>query len=1053
MGEHIEVSNEVLLNRVKFVIGIRKLSKDIKKDIVEKYNIAARYYYKHDESLADQITNNMELYLLLRSSMIYRYLSTKNIKMITTDIEEGGKPGPLARMFNSVDNFNKVMSQVTGVSTQDIDMQEGSVNKIVELLKAFDISKTTDTKDADVASPEELEKEADGVNFDDKEITRKELRARIKEDYGQQIKLIVKDLVKVMLALYSSGFTAMPQAGLLVNFEDSEEEMAKNNINKLDLSPLIKLNTDSSRVVFVKKDILFEQKIMKVIRAQLPQLARYAKTQGDDAVPDIKELMTRQDNVVCHKLHLGFQTACIKSCTGNISIHRWITEEMLPSSNCSTAEEWMKTVNKNTSTLTNLKNIEKWYRWCLTNTFIEDLIEAGVKDRSDEELATNVLEVLNRNLRNVVVESDRAVGEQIELRISTDAPIDIDSLIDGISRELNIGNSTSIKVNQIAKDGYARNKVLTLQIVLDEEAANKANLFAGDIIERLVEAGVRPSWSHAMLGKKEDGSIMYWDGFMDPGKAGPENRCYTIYAGSRSGKGVMTSTLVANALADGKQIFYTDGKPENGVCVGSIAWEQQKEAYVFDGKPIGAIPFDGYMENYTNGVRNPSEVSEYLDKLPKALFENKIFQEADVKKFLGLMRYLKSMSLCASIIEGRAGSTLPLDNWQVWIFDEMSNMSKNELNIRKKFAQYLNAKGISADPSLNASKLRKTKGFAEMITSTSDKYDVGIAYINNWVTWLDNLKTLISTASTISLGKANLNLIFIFQEPKWLSPHEKGDEEKHYNITTLASIAKNLKSTKIAGRKAIPRNSGEAAGEYGDATMKFPWIDKIDEGTGWWVISKGSNIKSGDVELFKPFNVWTVPLVNGRMVTLEQLKASDPGAANYKASYYFKGYVEMLFSGGEQSPADILESAYDYANNAVSTLGLAQTLKEYLYDCTNFSGKDTSMTLEEIKDSYENAESENVHESYGPSSIPSDVFDEADENVDESNVQGNTGQTEEWNGNKQVTNANRHSDEELYGLSLGIITQICNTKRVYIDNNKKDQIAQMCMQVLRSWGW
>ena len=47
-------------------------------------------------------------------------------------------------------------------------------------------------------------------------------------------------------------------------------------------------------------------------------------------------------------------------------------------------------------------------------------------------------------------------------------------------------------------------------------------------------------------------------------------------------------------------------------------------------------------------------------------------------------------------------------------------------------------------------------------------------------------------------------------------------------------------------------------------TVKKAWYDgKVNKGTGWWAISKGSDLRSADVQVFKPFSIWTVPIDAG----------------------------------------------------------------------------------------------------------------------------------------------------------------------------------------------
>lgn len=890
-------------------------------------------------------------------SAAMQLLLSEDVILLVKSLDDEFKTEEATKVITISNEVLKIAPQKINMNTNcKPSMLETSCNKASEKLASLEAKQNAQEEKKEPEKVEqaqaEEEKEPD---------SKKELRAKIKKEYAERLEGEVKYLTNVMVALYGSGFTTGGKSGLLVNFEESQ------NSDSID-SPLIRYNINENRVVSVTDNILYEKKLMREIKNQFPQLAKYASTKDNKVLPDINALMSNQDNVVCHKLHIGFQTANVKYCTGEISIRRWITETKV-GKDCKDADEWLKNVNKNTCRLVKMKDIKSWYSWCINNIMVECLMDAGVKSINDDILADKVILAVRRNLKNAVVESDKIPKEQLELRISTDQKYDVDNFIDCLRRSL---NSDSMDVVQTAKQTFDATHVLTVKVIIDKEKANRANIFAADIIENLLESGSRPSWDNAMLGRKEDGDILYWTKFMDPSKASPSDRCYTIYAGSRSGKGVMTSTLVANALSDGKQVFYTDGKPENGVCVGDIAWSVGKEAYVFDGKEAGKDPFAGYMEEYTNGVRQPSEVSEYLTQLPKELFESSEFKATvDIQKFLGVMRYLKSLSLCASIIDARSSGKIPADNWQVWVFDEVSNMSTNELGVREKFASYLNTKGIKISPSLEYSKLIQTKGFSEMTDSSSDKYDAGVAYINDWVKWLNSVEKSINTAATISLGKANLNLIFIFQEPKWLSKAENGNQDKHYGLTTLAAVVKNLKSTKIAGRNAIPTGGGEAAGDYGDATLRGEdWVKKINiEGGGWWYISSGSNIKQGGT-LFKPLNVWTVPLgPSGKMISMEELKRTNPSA---KEAYYFKGYINMLFSAGgiSGSPADILASAYNYADNAVKELGLSESgVKEYIYNCMNFAGNSTGVSLEDVAASYdEDGTGSNM--ASGPSSIP-----------------------------------------------------------------------------------
>lgn len=852
--------------------------------------------------------------------------------------------------YNPNDSEDELIDKATDIISDELIGEYGieeddgiDIGDIDDSDDGLDANETYNNMESDIDDSEENSETEDD----------KEAKKLLSELYESQIEHTVKDLVSVLGAIYQSGFSAMPHAGILLEKGDPNS------------SPLVKLGESHNMVSKIDKGTVYDNKIIKVITSKIPQLKNniVLNNEHKDVVPDVDRLIN--DNGVCYQLHLQFQSANIKFCTGKTSIRKWITETQLSKSGCADFEEWRQKCNNGKYELRNYKkHVKPWYEWCLRNIIIDSMFDYGVRNLADEEKANAVIEAVNKNIRNIIAVSERDIGKKTELKISSNTNIDVEGLKEALSSTLNIGNSSSIEIKQTSVEDYEKYNVLTIAVIYDTDAENKSNLFAGDILNRLIDSGIAPSWDNALMGKKEDGTYFFWKDFMNPDKATPEKRCYTIYAGSRSGKGVMTSTLIANALCDNKQIFYTDGKPEGGACLGDIAWEQGKEAYVFDGKPLGSAPYTGHMEDYTSGVRKYEDVTEYLPRLPKCLFENSTyFKESDLREFLGIMRYLKSLALCAAVIDERAKGNLSSDNWQIWVFDEMTAMSRQEKNIREKFAKYLNNHGIKTGLDLDITKLNNVKGFSSKITPGGNEYDAGIEYIYKWQTWNDNIIKNVSNAAVISLGKALLNLIFIFQEPSWLAVPSKTNTDGMGGITTLAKIVKGLKSTKIAGNKAIPRQAGEAAGEYGDATMNQPWIDKINSGTGWWAMSNSSNIKSSSVTLFKPFTVWTTPIdvKNGnRMISFEELQSIDESAVNYKEEYYLKGYVNKLLGAYGVNPADVLQSAYTYADDAVRTLNFAGNLKEFIYDCSNFALSKDETSYERVMNDSDIAKTNNT---------------------------------------------------------------------------------------------
>lgn len=821
----------------------------------------------------------------------------------------------------NLDNIEDIDNIDTDISDDDL--------LGVDTDELFDVD-DPELEDSDISVGDESAFAEDEIDLDNEEETtetnedkavddtesKKEARENVQKLYEAQINQVADTLVKILSALYKNGFDAMPQEGLYIN----------NNGN----SPLIKL--DKSNNIRTESDCgsIYDFRVMKAIMGLYPQLGMYYPLNKNEkgsfeAVPSFKYLAEK--SAVCHMLHLQFQSANIDYCTGKNSIHTWITETQLKDSGCANAEEWIKTKNHGSRRLTSFKKmVQPWYRWCIKNLIVDSLVEFNVTSLEDFEKATGVIETINRALRNVVVVQERNINkkkntaEKTDIKISTSTGLDSQAIINALESTLNIAGNSSIKVKELAHENFEMYGVLTLSIEYDADAANASDLFAYEIVDKLIESGNTPSWSNALLGKKEDGTYFFWDNFM--GSAEPFRRNYTIYAGSRSGKGVMTSTLIASALCDRKHVFYTDGKPENGACLGEIAWKEGKEAYVFDGQAMGKRPFGGYMETYTNGMRQPDEVASYIEKCPRKLFENRsYFTSEGQKKFLGVMRYLKSLQLCATIVAKRAGGDLPADDWQIWVFDEMTDMSNNEMFVREQFARYARqhtgAKELSPDDT-GYYKIDLSKAKKEQMDPSSDKYDEGLDYIQKWVKWTSSIRHLTSNMSTISMGKANMNIIFIFQEATWIQEHKK--------ITTIGKVVAALKSTKIVGRNAL----ANACGEYGDAnTQKAAWYSKVNSGGGWWAISESADLRNSSVTTFKPYKVWTTPLIPGT-------DDRDPNG-DFDNPKYLAGYIGKLLGSIGVSAADLLQESFDYANQAVQTIGYAGSLKEYIYDCTNFA--------------------------------------------------------------------------------------------------------------------
>lgn len=868
----------------------------------------------------------------------------------------------------------------------------------IDMDDLFDSVDDTEDKGEDepisLDEPEsEPENKKEDTDEDEEDTSEKEKIEAIKHsDAYQFIETNVNNLINTYSILYASGFSGIANVGIMV---------PQSGVNANDWKPIAtvgEINGTSREGIKPAESDAFDKLIMLKIGEILPEFSKIAHRDATEYIPNTDEIMN--GSCICDAIQLQFMTGKINFCKGKTSIRSWISSEVKKSdSGVSNSDEWLAKNNSNQKNrLVNFKYVKQWYKWSLTNIICKAMIDLGLTGAITEY--TQIKDVLNKldsALRTVAVVSEHKKGVVTEIKLSSasiaSGKVEPQVLIDALEGVLNgNGSVKNIKVT-VRNEKAIASGVLTLAIIYNEESANSSNLFAKDVIEDIIRGGQAPSWGHVILGKNQDGSTLFYDDFKNPAKADVSYRCYTIYAGSRSGKGVMTSTLIASALCDpeGVYVFYTDGKPENGVCTGKIAWNKGKEAYIFDGQPYGAKPFDGPLENYTNGMRQPDEITQYMDKLPPMFTDGGFINREEQKIFLGVMRYLRSLVFMSEVVTART-RTLDNSKWAVWVFDEMTSMANREKTIRDKFASYLGSvgQGAKVDPGtlINAKNIAK---FKDYIDKDNEKFDPNVLYIYNWSRWIERAKISIKQAATITLGKANTTLIFIFQAAGWIAERRED--------TLIGYVVNELKSTKIVGRGAL----SPMCRDYGDGTtINKPWYaNYVNTEAKWWAISKSADLKTSDVKLFKPYNIYTIPIdpVTSELLTDEQVSNDK----TIEQDRYLGGYIAKLERSipGIDAAAS-LNAAYEYANYALNELQLspdASNIKEYIYNCATFTinGEDVSIAalnddLNEASETDEasyNSSEQKVYDSEDESEYVDDAINSDDEEDETETVTNN----------------------------------------------------------------
>lgn len=133
---------------------------------------------------------------------------------------------------------------------------------------------------------------------------------------------------------------------------------------------------------------------------------------------------------------------------------------------------------------------------------------------------------------------------------------------------LTIDNMKNLETNLYNEEDESY-QLLDLKYTVDVKLAQGLPDFAYKALAELTKQGVALNWQNILLGNsiKDDliTSIPSGDICLQ------DNRVHWIFAGSRSGKGVMCYNIFTTAMASGLPIFYMDRKPDTSAAMREIA--------------------------------------------------------------------------------------------------------------------------------------------------------------------------------------------------------------------------------------------------------------------------------------------------------------------------------------------------------------------------------------------------------------------------------------------------------------------------------------------------
>lgn len=759
------------------------------------------------------------------------------------------------------------------------------------------------------------------------------------------------------------------------------------------------------------------------------------------------------------RLHTQFMTG---NFTVSADMHKWAEENK---------------VHRNAVKITNFDDLTLWYRKQVSECLTQALIDAGLKIEdaglNDGEV-TSICQLMSKNIKNIIVITNEKTKKNgyLTVKICTGEAINIKSLTSNISEYFSSASAGSKSTEIIVKNDGAASGVIELDIVLSREDYDKASAFSADIIDDIIETGNVPSWGNAILGELNNGGALAYNF--------KKNYSISVYGSSGSGKGIMTSALLSNAIAEGCEVMYFDGKPDNGAALGKVAWDAGVDCAVFNansGKAVGgcAKTFPDFLESYTHGIRNLEMRNSVIAKIP-CLDDNPDWPFKSRETLSRTMLYEVSLALNAfkfvhdAIISRSQGNIEKnpdgSDRWAVFVIDEIENAAGNENTIRGKMKTYMDKIGekevyreeSKTDKSGNVTVQQKKDG--KIKDAKNWDKDPGYLFCKQWLDWADNVCANWDSVVTISLRNSSSTLITIFQTNKWFNQSGSVSTGK----TKIGQLMLRLspKTIKIVGKGALVADN-----QWGDHT-EYAWSSEVNKGK--WVVASNEGTLSDSDKIFKPFKVFTTDLGADVPVPPEDYGAGandcyscrdDIGkvttTGKLKKPLGLQSYIRYLFNSlsseinqqladgkrmpGTETPEGVLSTSLSYFDSLIRVGGTAngRGLVDRMYDVkpiSNFSGQISEAEATEIQSREEQNEANDLDALNSGLNVVAD-------NAEERNfgTQGN-GSQEPFTGNTgtQVNTSNMTDEDAFAGFGGGATSHQPNNAVATIPNFTKATI-------------
>lgn len=617
---------------------------------------------------------------------------------------------------------------------------------------------------------------------------------------------------------------------------------------------------------------------------------------------------------------------------------------------------------RNQVKVTNWKDLQKWIEDQLVRCIALGLYESGIKlDQSTVQMAAACRNMKDK-LKNVVAIVDSQKSYYTIKMCQNVIKFDKDKLEKALNDYLDFSGGGQAGSRAIVKS--IKNDVATVDIVRDMDKYSSAQFMAQTVIDNIIESGSMPSWDDAILGKDDNGIVNY--------NFEKSDRCaVALYGQSGSGKGLMTQSLLQNALIDNCNLFYFDGKPDNGAALAKIAWDRGKEAAVYNGFTDGSKTFPQELENFQHGIRDISMLQRLDDMIPNFEYSpqsmiNKVSWpfyidmskpvgergdgEQNRQQLYAVQRVLEAFHFICDMVNLRANNrTKDIDgdkDFCVFVVDELQNAAKYEKAVRKAMAAYMKAVGevevTTTEIGRNGQTKEKKNGKIKDIKNMQK--DPGYLFCYKWLNWANSIvETDWTKLKTIQLRNSRCTVIMIFQTNDWLAEGNIGQSKNITDIyTRIGKMVQEMsdKVVRIVGKGGLTSSS-----KWGDQ-QQYPWKDEVESGK--WAVGATEGAPGLDrAQIVKPFRIFTTDLGEGVQVPLDDKFAGgaecrknkndegkDPLGLDSYTAYLFSNLRNEILQRRTTglTAEEVLQKGYDYFNNALKETGKAESLDDYFYN-------------------------------------------------------------------------------------------------------------------------